>query len=263
MRKLLLVWLCLLGLAGFASASDIAQAQSFRATPVWTWTGFYLGGNVGYANSYNDATIVGSNPVSALVVATGIVPSTLATRANGWTGGIQGGYNWQFGSQIVAGAEVDFNWTGLEGSDTTHSLTGVPAGIPVALNVTGSRGSDWLATFRGRLGYTVFGPDTLLYATGGLALGEVHGVTTATLTIPPGTFVAKDSYSTTKWGWTAGLGYEQAIWNNLTLKIEYLYVDLGDRNGTMAVNVLGAPIAFGTHQEFTEHLIRVGANWKF
>lgn len=245
--------------ASSASATDVFGTSGRTATG--GWSGFYFGGNFGYANSYGEETIAGRNALSALVVATGIVPGSLSTRADGWLGGAQIGYNYQFG-QLVAGFEADFDWTNLKGSDG-QTLTAAPLGFPAALVVKATRGSDWIGTARLRLGTTLLSPSVLIYATGGVAWAEVHGTTTATLTFGPAAFTATDSYSKKKVGWTVGGGLEYALTKNWSAKAEYLYVDLGDHDGTMAVVVAGAPINFAVHQKLDEHLVRAGFNYRF
>ena len=245
-----------------AIASDINPARRVvPLAPVWSWTGFYVGGNVGYANSYENETISGNNAVSGLVVGTGGIPSSSALNANGWMAGGQIGYNYQFG-EFVAGVEADFDWSDVKGSSNAAvNLTAI--GLPVTLATTETRGSDWLGTVRGRLGTTILDPRTLLYATGGGAYANVHGTTTSTLNAFGKTFSASDSYSTSRFGWTVGGGVEAMLTQHWTWKAEYLYIDLGSHDGDFATVVGGTPVSFHDHQNLTEHLLRGGINYKF
>ena len=123
------------------------------------------------------------------------------------SGGMIGGtigYNWQVG-QIVVGAEGDIDWSGVKGN------TGVLCGASCETR------NKWLATIRGRLGYAF---DRFLpYITAGLAAGDINATRPG---FPGG--------SSSNAGWTVGAGLEFGIASNVSIKAEYLYVDLGDFN---------------------------------
>jgi outer membrane immunogenic protein len=123
------------------------------------------------------------------------------------SGGMIGGtigYNWQVG-QIVVGAEGDIDWSGVKGN------TGVLCGASCETR------NKWLATIRGRLGYAF---DRFLpYITAGLAAGDINATRPG---FPGG--------SSSNAGWTVGAGLEFGIASNVSVKAEYLYVDLGDFN---------------------------------
>jgi outer membrane immunogenic protein len=105
---------------------------------------------------------------------------------------------------------------------------------------------NWLGTVRGRIGYAF---DRFLpYITGGVAFGGVRGA--YAVTTPAGAFTATGS--DTNFGWTLGGGLEYAFTPNLSLKAEYLYVDLGDVTPTPLHNV-----------DVTSHVVRAGLNFRF
>ena len=152
----------------------------------------------------------------------------------------------------------------------------VPFNVP-AFPVTGTLAEslDWFGTVRGRIGGTVI-PTLLLYATGGLAYGEVgvtntvggnnitglQGVNGSTIT----PFVGGTSNSTLKVGWTVGAGVEGVISGNWTAKLEYLYVDLGNVSGSFATSLIApsgslATSSYSSH--ITDNILRVGVNYKF
>jgi outer membrane immunogenic protein len=153
------------------------------------------------------------------------------------SGGLIGGtvgYNWQFG-QAVLGAEGDIDWSGIKGTTTVLC----PGGCETR--------NKWLATVRGRLGYAF---DRFLpYVTGGLAVGDIN----ASLPLPvlPG-----GSISTA--GWTVGAGLEVGVVSNVSLKAEYLYVDLGNFNCG-----LNCGLPPGGNVSFTTSVFRGGANLRF
>lgn len=144
MKRLVLAG-AVLGVMGVgpALAADLPRAQqpivkapAVVPAPVFSWTGFYIGGNVGYGwGSGNDAA------------------DLLGIKPQGWFGGGQVGYNYQFGNNIVAGLEADF-----QGGDISDGVAGVDSKL------------DWFGTVRGRLGYA-FGR-VLPYVTGGFAYGN-------------------------------------------------------------------------------------------
>ncbi|MFK8250589.1 outer membrane protein [Ancylobacter terrae] len=170
-----------------AFAADIAPAPyptkappAIIAAPSYDWSGFYIGGNAGYA--WGDS----SNP-------TGYA----SLSPDGWLGGGQIGVNYQFGNNVVIGAEAD-----LQGSDINDNV--------------GSYGTkmDYFGTVRGRVGYAF--DNVLPYLTGGFAWGHNE--------------VSFDGATSdnTHVGWTVGAGLEYGISPNWTVKAEYLYLDLGD-----------------------------------
>lgn len=140
------------------------------------------------------------------------------------------GYNYQTGA-FVWGIEGDGSWSDVKGSVT-------------CLGLTCETSNRWFATARGRLGYAFdrFMP----YITAGGAFGEVRARVN-----PAGT-----TASSTRTGWTAGVGMEYAFLGNWTAKIEYLYVDLGSFNPNFA-----APATRSV--DFTENIVRAGLNYKF
>jgi outer membrane immunogenic protein len=117
----------------------------------------------------------------------------------------------------------------------------------------------WIGTLRGRLGFK-FGADDqfLLYATGGAAAAGV----TATTSLP-GVFSV--SATNTMNGWTAGGGGEWAVFPPtptphgwLSIKVEYLYVDLGAKDF-----VLDPTLTTSKNVSLIDHIVRAGVNWHF
>jgi outer membrane immunogenic protein len=235
------------------------------AAPVSTWTGFYVGGNVGY--SWGDArtNIAGSASTVALPSLSGGFPGNNVAFAdsstsglNGFIGGAQIGYNYRFSPRWVLGFEADIQGSGEQGSNTfVDSFStkvcsvgggGPPPGCltpPGTLNATAATAYDakinWFGTVRGRLGFLI-GDQLLLYGTGGLAYGrvEVSGTTNVTgvdvTNALPGTTpltpaATAFNQSQIRAGFALGGGIEGKVPYLLpagwTWKLEYLYVDLG------------------------------------
>jgi outer membrane immunogenic protein len=151
------------------------------------------------------------------------------------SGGVIGGtigYNWQV-NQIVVGAEGDIDWSGIKGTTTVLCAPGCETR------------NKWLATVRGRLGYAF---DRFLpYITGGLAVGDIN----ATVPVLPGGSISNA-------GWTIGAGLEVGVVSNVSLKAEYLYVDLGNFNCG-----LNCGLAPGGNVSFNANLVRGGLNVRF
>jgi outer membrane immunogenic protein len=183
----------------------------------YNWTGFYAGINAGYG--------FGSSDWSAPVA---------STKPKGFLAGGTVGYNWQSGA-IVYGLEGDFDWQNVK-DDV------VCAGVFKC-----ETSSNWLATFRGRVGYAF--DRWLPYVTAGGAYGNVK----ATVSTAAGVELASGSNS--QLGWTVGAGIEYAFMGNWSAKVEYLYVDLGSFNAAIAPAV--------NNVSFTENIVRAGLNYKF
>jgi outer membrane immunogenic protein len=190
------------------------SAQPAVYSPIYNWTGFYLGinGGAGWGSSQWDG-------VDTFTVSGGLIGGTI-------------GYNWQFG-QLVTGIEGDIGWSGIRGSTNTNCAPGCDTR------------NHWLATARARLGYAF---DRFLpYLTAGLAIGDIAATTPGW---PAG--------SVTTAGWTVGAGLEFGIVSNVSIKAEYLFVDLGDFNCGFNCGLVG-----NGNVSFYSNLFRAGLNVRF
>jgi outer membrane immunogenic protein len=136
----------------------------------------------------------------------------------------------------------------------------------VPLTTTYSRELDWLATVRGRVGFTV-APTFLVYGTGGLAVGETKvGSSFAAPTAgpPPESEPTTNlTSSNTSVGWTAGAGAEWLFAPQWSVKAEYLYVDLGKRSNTIAYTYTGGTSTLTSTVKDTSNIARAGINYHF
>jgi outer membrane immunogenic protein len=244
-------------LSGSAFAADLPP-RSYNKAPamaasVASWSGLYIGGNVGYGWGNADTAFSFSNFE--------IDNTALDTKSKGVTGGAQIGYNWQMGA-IVTGLEADIQSSGIKGSTGPSPFfnTDARAFVPGEFLSTEQKLS-WFGTVRGRLGATVT-PDLLLYATGGLAYGHVDA--------SANTFFSSDiqspaSVSQTKAGWTVGAGAEWMFARNWSAKVEYLYLDLG--NASAIGRPSGLPPDALPRAAYTwntrENIVRAGVNYHF
>ncbi len=162
---------------------------------------------------------------------------------------------------MVFGIEADIAWTSIDSSSSDRN--GATASfVPSVVSV--SQDLEYLATLRGRLGYAVHN-HMLVYATGGLAFGEVSH--SYALNFPSLGDYARASESKTQTGWTVGGGGEYSF-GRWSLKAEYLYYDLGEETlSAQAVEVTPAtgPIDLFFNPEFETkgHIVRMGLNFKF
>jgi outer membrane immunogenic protein len=276
-KRLLLASTAVAALGSAAVAADLPSRRAapapFVAVPVFTWTGFYIGGNAGYAFS-NDNRVLTTGQVFApnqIAVDTGARPGSVRLNQDGFTGGGQVGYNFQFGS-VVVGIEADAAYTDLQRTrNVTTFAAAAPGGAAATRDNIFRQDLAFLGTVRGRLGYAF--DRVLVYGTGGFAYGDVDY--RANLFGPPtGTgplqFTGRRTLIET--GWAAGGGIEYAIPNfNLlgssavTIKGEALYYDLGRR--TVAVNNTGvgggAGPGYFSRFETSGIVARAGLNFKF
>lgn len=258
MRKALLTTTAFFVLAGSAFAADLPNTKGPAVfapppPPVFTWTGFYVGANVGLSAGIDDLSWI--DPAGATLI-------TARTRSMGVSGGVEGGFLYQFpSSNFVAGVEADFQGSDLKGTWIDNI---VPTGALAGEYQLGSQ-VQWWGTARLRLGYALGTPigDILPYVTGGFAYGRVENNADA-----PG--VAFD-WGSTQTGWTAGAGLEYAITPNLLFKTEYLYTDLGGFNltvpvasgirGFVAAALPAVDLQLRTDTTFST--VRVGLDYKF
>ena len=147
------------------------------------------------------------------------------------------------------GFESDFQATGQKGSDTLVLTPGA--------TLTRDDKLPWLGTARSRLG-VLWGPNTLLYGTFGIAYGQVKDSTTITVA---NVGSATSTFKDWKAGWTAGAGIESAFGGGWSWKFEYLYVDLGKNEQTLVTPALGQIIT--DSRRTTDNIVRVGLNYKW
>jgi outer membrane immunogenic protein len=246
MKKLFLATTAFVVLAAAsAGAADMSARPVYAPAapvPVYSWTGIYWGGNVGYSwgQSKNDGTLAGFG-----------VTATESQDMDGVIGGAQTGYNYQFGAWVL-GLEADIQASGQKGGSTFQVL-----GLPTATLTTDHK-LEWFGTARPRLGVLAT-PNLLLYGTGGVAFGQVKDSYTATVA-GLGT-VATATVDDVKAGWTAGAGIEGAFGGGWSAKVEYLYIDLGKLQQTVTLPLAGVAATFNSH--VTDNIVRVGLNYKW
>jgi outer membrane immunogenic protein len=235
-------------LSGTAVAADLpshAGEPQFDAPPpipVFSWTGVYLGAQVGYQIGHESAALRVPTLASILY----------SNNPNGIIGGAHLGFNYAtpavFGkSAIVVGLEGD-----VDGADSYHSTT---FGGFIAGDST-STASEVKGSIRGRLGVAV--DRVLFYATGGAAFASFSTYYNATPTFGAG---AVDMRTRTRTGYTVGGGVEYAFMNNFSARAEYRYTNYGTFTDALASAApgLGATVSHGE----TDHRVQAGISYKF
>ena len=275
MRRMLLASAGLVALtaAAPALAADLGprnytKAPAYVAPLPPTWAGFYLGVNAGYGfGDRDDAITTGQALANVNNVNGGARPGRVRLERDGFVGGGQLGYNWQFGG-VVLGFETDIQYTDLRDNVTvtTLNLPGAAVGPNAPLANTYRQELEYLGTVRGRLGYSF--DRTLVYATGGFAYGGVRqSVDLFGPNVAPvnGALQFTGSRSNTETGYTVGGGIEQLITPSISIKAEYLYYDLG--NTTVASNVIagsgGGGTGYNVRFRNDGSIVRAGLNFKF
>lgn len=261
MKRLPIAAAISIALAANASAADIytppPSAPMYTKAPlpaVYSWTGFYVGGNFGYGFGI-DPTTQGSAFPDGDVGTYG----TFNEAPHGALGGGQIGYNWQFDPHWLVGAEADWQWSGQRDSSCQYVCPPVSNGPPIAVTQD-QRLSDF-GTARVRLGYAQ--DRWLWYATGGFAWGRVNQTFALAETAPGFVFAGSASDSHNLTGWTAGGGVETKLWGRWSAKLEYLYADLGSVSDAFTIADPPGAAVFTSHGNIRDNVVRVGLDYNF
>jgi outer membrane immunogenic protein len=260
-RWLLSMWAIF---AAFIPISGIAQNAG--------WNGYYLGASVGGRFAADDWTTSAACPNSGLCNG-GIVGPDYARSfdSTAFRLGAFGGRNWMLGSTWLAGVEAEIGWARNRNANGPIPGTTVSGGIPSITNGdTAAVNLAWDASVRGRLGM-LLRPDTLLFATAGLALQQVEMVATcnnggaSTYCTQPAGVPHYDSQTLILPGWTIGAGLEHLLAANWMLRLEYRYADFGQANPTFFAYNLGGngDDRVLAHVYVRTHTVSLGAAYKF
>jgi outer membrane immunogenic protein len=249
--------LAILLAGGPALAADQRPPAFIKAPmkPVFSWTGFYFGGNAGgHWGGDNITTTTTANLIAASAAGFDLAsPTTL--KPHGWLAGGQVGYNVQV-NYLVLGLEGDAEW--LSGTESRTLV--FPGPVPATGDIlSNSTQGTFLATLRPRLGVAF--DHSLLYITGGLAIGRVK--TTDSIAFNGATVLETTSSTTTRVGWAAGGGFEYAFTDNWSAKVEALHVDLGGTYDTAipCSVVCIVPNDQIVHHKYTDNIARFGINY--
>jgi outer membrane immunogenic protein len=216
----------------FGSAlADGMPGRGYGGACCWSWTGFYIGGHLGYARSdvdWADVSLTGER---------------VRNDDRGFVGGGQIGYNWQIGN-LVIGAEGTLSRTNLE--DDYRSVVN-PA------QVTYSTDINWIGTVAGRLGFAT--DRALIYAKAGWATANVE--LSGRQSAIPDSFSIDDR----RHGWVVGAGFEYMFARNLSFGLEYNFIDLGNASYA-GLTRAGLPYVI-TDADVEIHTVTARLNFRF
>jgi outer membrane immunogenic protein len=254
-------------ITSLACAGAFAAAAAFSGTafaaepappppppvPVFTWTGLYVGGQIGYAWGHDP--VVWSGISNDNDFATG----TFSYAPQGVIGGAHVGYNLQYTPWLVFGLEGS-----VDGTSLSHTLAvpvndfvGDTPGILTSTSQASVQGS-----LRGRIGIAF--DRLLVYGTGGVAVTNPNTTivdTTGFFTGVPGT---NATFTNTRAGWTAGGGIEYAVTDNWWVRAEYRYSNFGRTTDFPFTGLLPSPGNFVFLQHhLTENQVQVGFSYRF
>jgi len=211
----------------------VEPAPPIANVPAFSWTGFYLGGELGWTQTDPRYT------TGVLFLGVPFVVSSASSK-NGLTYGVLGGYNYQAGN-LVLGIESDF--------------AGLAVGKIRYTAITGdflTAHSKWGGSIRGRLGYSA--DRALFYLTGGAAY-----ISNETSIPTTGISIGGDG---ARWGWTVGGGLDYAITNNWFTGIEYRYSQYETKSLIYPTPILGLGIV-GFKQELSNRQVTARVGYKF
>ena len=306
MKRTLLCAAALISMTSLGYAADLpsralAPAPVYVA-PAFTWTGFYLGGNVGAAWGGHDNCPILNDFDVVYTPRADYLPNCHGGNKVGVIGGLQAGYNWQFGGWLL-GLEGDINWLGRNnGNGYDFSTFGAPGSEDYLFSSTddtianrsnnrpmgtktvnhtyswsGNGSANTLGTIRARFGFVM--DRALFFVTGGVAFrnGDNNAsITDTTTTITTGTRnwdkPARYDVSTTTYnrsgngnnvGWALGGGLEYALTENLSTKIEYLHAQFSNGGNTYTNPDTINCLAFLGDSKNSIDVVRVGLNYRF
>jgi outer membrane immunogenic protein len=260
MKKLLIAGATLAALIGTpALAADLAlKAPPPPPAPVFSWTGFYIGADIGGATEHQNANTL--NPtLNALF---NQAPDFVTLNSTSAMGGVYAGANYQFNS-VVVGIEGDWSASHFSASalgPNNFNTTGLPVGSG---GVSFARTESWVASLRGRLGFTP-APMVLLYVTGGGAWTNIgYSGVNAFAGGCPNCGVMSTS-SSNQGGWAAGGGAEWAATAHWILRAEYLHYQFNGQSATVSfVNFPAIPCCTYNFGRTNIDEGRVGVAYKF
>jgi outer membrane immunogenic protein len=239
MKKVLLGTVGIFAMAAPVFAADL-PARTYKAPPpmimpvIYDWTGFYIGGNGGWGEARNcwDVAVLGV-----------LTPDGCLSKSGGLIGG-QVGYRWQVGGAVF-GLEAQGDWANFRSS---HISLLDPT-------ITESSKVNGLGLFTGQIGYA-WGP-ALLYFKGGAA------VTSSTFALNgTATGLGLASFGSTRWGGSAGVGFEYLFTPNWSVGVEYDHLFMGNANNTFTVL---SPTFAGALNRIEQNvdMVTVRFNYKF
>lgn len=203
-----------LSFAGPASAADLparvyTKAPAVAASPIYDWSGFYIGANAGYGWARDDHADLQTAGGFFTTGPAGAFGGVQRIQPQGAVYGGQAGYNWQYSSWVF-GAELAGDGANMRRTDGSIFVPGT--------EFLSSK-IDGFLTVTGRVGYAF--NNWLPYVKGGYAGAKLSTVNFDNV---------GDSLNHSEWrsGYTVGGGIEYGLTPNWTVGVEYSYMDFGN-----------------------------------
>jgi outer membrane immunogenic protein len=273
MKKLSLLLSAAALLASPAFAADLIVDQPdvqaiYDEQEVFDWNGAYVGVNAGVAwglfehpftinydcDSYDNKNRLCYEQEEDVI---DLLHGSGDVTAGGFIAGVQAGYNVQM-DNFVVGVEADIQHSTVDGR-VSIDVTDDIYNSGDTFHVDAGTHLDWFGTLRLRAGMLLT-EQALLYGTAGLAAGQTTSSLNASYN---GTDIFGDDLTETldRTGWAAGFGLEYALTDNVTVKTEYLYTDLGTAN--LFDGPIFGPIGATVDSTVAFHTVRAGLNFQF
>ena len=200
-------------------ATAPAPPKVVPQTPRHVWSGFYIGGTLGYGGGKADTSFVG--------IPDGVFsPDTLKPDTMGWGYGFYGGLDFQ-GGPFVGGVVVDLVFSNMDGSIQQTGFLFEGEQVPLG-TISAAQAIDWYSTVRGRAGMAI--GHMLYYGTAGIAIQSLDhrsNVGDSTLQFPV-------EEVDNKYGYVIGGGVEGKFARFMSWKFEYTYMNFGESDKTAA-----------------------------
>ena len=249
MRGAFLVGVVLLALVRSTVAADLSSVLAMKAPPApvpaaYDWSGFYLGGHLGYAWGNSNWTTPGISGSLDL-----FQPFDAFAETGSYFGGLQVGYDTMLANRFVIGVETDASFPSFP------NLAGISIGGTSTFSspaIGPESYSETMLSFgavRGRIGYAP--GNWLFYATGGVTW------TYDRLTLTQLASGTTESPFLWRLGWVAGIGVEVSVAPHWTANLEYLFTDYSNNSVTFPAAMQRFDSSFSLQE------LRAGLNYRF
>jgi outer membrane immunogenic protein len=243
------------------------------------WTGFYAGVFAGYGLDTARATSSSIDPITVeqdVGVFVTFGQDAYSERIEAPFGGLQAGYNYQVDS-FVLGVEGGVAMGGFDksrGQSTTYNLSDGADFSNNTMDTQTEFSLDWLTTFAGRLGVDLDG--WLVYGKAGVAVADISATSSSTYALdsnvgqgilgpfPNGEYTSRATHEGLKAGTVIGLGVEKKLTENVSLGVEYSFINLGNVEVSSA-GLLGGLLGEGGPETFSAnlHTVKASLNYHF
>lgn len=228
----------------------IIANSSFAATVnQWPYVGITSG--AAFAKFAGNTVITGPlDPAQANSINT---TGNQILRPTGFITGIEAGYNWQF-NKILFSLESDLQALSLNDSINSGAIP-LPNVSNTQFVMSSYANTNWLITLRPRLG--LVSHQLLFYTTGGLVLTPLQA--DFVFSDNRGSF-ASSRVSQLKAGFVVGAGIETLLTPIISLKAEYLFVDVNRQNASTMSRIISGSEVFDSTTNFKTNIFRLGLN---